>query len=106
LPKRLCLESKCPLPTHYRGRCQRHQKERNRETRSQNAKVYNTKRWKLLRRHKLQLNPICERCDMTLANEVHHVIAIQAGGDPWNLSNLEALCRVCHSKETRREQLT
>jgi 5-methylcytosine-specific restriction endonuclease McrA len=103
MPTRLCLEPSCPNPVAYRGRCQRHARQRNRETRSTNSKIYNSKRWVMTRRHKLSLTPLCERCD-DIATDVHHRNDIQAGGDIWNLDNLEALCHRCHSQETRRRQ--
>lgn len=106
MPVRLCLESRCGSEATWRGRCPIHRTERNRETRSKNTSVYNSKRWKILRRHKLNACPICERCHKQLATDVHHKQAIQAGGNPWLLSNLEALCHPCHSMETRREQAT
>lgn len=104
MPSTLCLEPRCPNPATYRGRCQRHQRERNRET-SPNKTLYNTKRWKILRRTKLSKSPICERCDKRLATEVHHRLAIRVGGEPWAMSNLESLCKPCHSHETRQEQM-
>lgn len=104
MPTRLCLEPRCSEPPAYRGRCLTHRTQRNRETRSRNAKVYGTKRWRLLRRKKLKATPICERCDHVLATDVHHRQAIQDGGDPWSMTNLEALCHSCHSQVTRREQ--
>lgn len=102
---RACLEPRCPHPAAYRGRCKSHTTQRNRETVSANRRVYNSKRWQLLRRHKLFNTPLCERCGH-IATDVHHRHAIQAGGDPWSMSNLEALCHSCHSSETRREQVT
>jgi 5-methylcytosine-specific restriction endonuclease McrA len=100
------MEPRCPNPTTYRGRCERHAKQRNQQTKSVNAPIYNSKRWQILRRHKLGLNPICERCDNTLANHVHHIVDIQKGGVPFAIGNLEALCHSCHSRITRGRQTT
>ena len=30
---------------------------------------------------------------------VHHIKPIRGGGDPWNIDNLESLCRACHGLE-------
>lgn len=103
MPTRLCAEPTCPTPATYRGRCPTHAKQRNRETRSRNTKIYNSKRWQITRRRKLSLTPLCERCG-DIATDVHHREDIQQGGSPWAISNLEALCHPCHSQETRRRQ--
>ena len=67
--------------------------------------MYARKRWAMLRRHKLSINPICELCDRTLANEVHHKVAMEDGGAKYDLENLVSTCKPCHSRETRREVL-
>lgn len=105
-PLRLCQEPTCPDPATHRGRCQRHAKQRNRETRSRNAPLYNSKRWKLTRKKVLSEQPLCpgvlgQPCGM-IATDVHHIIDVQAGGDPWARDNLTALCHACHSRITRR----
>lgn len=68
------------------------------------SKIYNTKRWKELRKLKLAQNPLCQDC-LTLgvieaANHVDHVQAIADGGAPFELENLRALCIRCHSRKT------
>lgn len=103
MPTRLCLEPGCPNVATWRGRCPLHARERNRETRSQNASLYNSKRWKLTRRRKLTDTPLCERCGRVAAH-VHHRIDLQQGGDPWNQQNLEALCASCHNSTTAKRQ--
>ena len=30
-------------------------------------------------------------------------MALEDGGEPWDLSNLQALCRACHFAKTGRE---
>jgi 5-methylcytosine-specific restriction protein A len=104
MPKRLCLEPGCRELVN-RGRCATHAREHERNIHRAGKKVYNSKRWKILRRHYLNLNPICERCDKTLATDVHHIIDLSEGGEPYSIDNLSALCRSCHSKLTRQGQL-
>ena len=104
MPSRICLEPSCPEPAAWRGRCPTHARERNRETRTVNASLYNSKRWKMTRRTKLAANPICECCDNRIATDVHHKIDLREGGDPWAIDGLEALCHACHSQETRARQ--
>jgi 5-methylcytosine-specific restriction protein A len=62
--------------------------------------------WFGVRRAVLQAQPLCIGClaagRITLAREVHHVIALRAGGanDP---ANCVGLCKSCHSRHTARE---
>lgn len=101
MPRKLCLDSGCAAPPTYRGYCQRHARAKEQRTNRQGKAVYNTKRWKVLRRHKLFLNPICERCTAELAVDVHHRHGVE--NDPWSVDGLEALCKSCHGKVTRAE---
>lgn len=34
------------------------------------------------------------------AEHVDHITAIKHGGDPWAWSNLQSLCRECHTRKT------
>ena len=36
--------------------------------------------------------------------EVDHVVPLERGGEPWQLGNLQALCRTCHIAKTRGER--
>ena len=45
----------------------------------------------------------CRSCGRAGRLECDHVIPLEAGGDPYDLSNLQALCRGCHIAKTRRE---
>jgi 5-methylcytosine-specific restriction protein A len=101
MPTRLCLEPKCPNPSHHRGRCQRHAKQRNKDT-HRNRSVYNSKRWQMLRRRVLFDHPLCSCGE--IATDVHHIQDIEQGGDPYSRANLQALCHSCHSRITRASQ--
>jgi 5-methylcytosine-specific restriction endonuclease McrA len=63
------------------------------------AKIYNTARWKRLR--KVVLDAASWRCSSCggYAREVHHRKRIADGGDPWDRANLEARCVGCHMGE-------
>ena len=37
------------------------------------------------------------------ANEVDHIVPLHKGGDPFDMDNLQALCRSCHIAKTARE---
>ncbi len=58
--------------------------------------------WRKLRLMYLRANPLCVVCG-DAANEVDHIRPrARGGGDDW--SNLQALCKPCHSRKTAREQ--
>jgi len=67
---------------------------------------YQSKEWRMLRAFKLQLNPLCEFCfkhnkfiDKDI--EVDHIIDIKERPDlRFTLSNLQSLCKSCHSYKT------
>lgn len=96
------MESGCGGLAAYRGRCQRHAKQRERTTHP-NKSFYNSARWKNTRKHQLHLEPLCRVCGM-IAEEVDHIVPIEQGGDKWPSSNLQSLCAKHHGQKTRREQ--
>lgn len=98
-----CSEPGCPEFASYRGRCRSHASANSRNRDQVGKQVYNSKRWAILRRRKLNLNPICEDCNERLATDVHHRHGVEV--DPWSLSGLESLCHSCHSRITRQEQI-
>lgn len=105
--RRPCLTPRCPEFAIYRGRCAKHSTQRNRSLNRAGRQLYNSKRWKMTRRRKLNQDPLCELghegC-LGLASEVHHAVALEDGGEPLAMSNLVSSCKPCHSRETRREQ--
>jgi 5-methylcytosine-specific restriction endonuclease McrA len=50
------------------------------------------------------MHPLCQRCGKALARQVHHRVAIAAGGDPWDTANLMAVCLRCHADLEREER--
>ena len=66
------------------------------------TKFYGSSRWKRLRRHKLEITPLCEPCRrdgrVTPADTVHHKIEIRDGGAQLDMGNLESICRACHNR--------
>jgi 5-methylcytosine-specific restriction protein A len=101
MPTRLCLNAGCPNPATYRGRCAEHARTLNRTT-HRNRRIYNSKRWAITRRSVLHQHPLCP-CG-AIATDVHHIVDLEAGGDPWAQHNLQALCHPCHSRTTRQGQ--
>ena len=62
--------------------------------------LYDTRKWRALRKWKLSASPICERCRRAPAEDVHHVKPVREFPElALALDNLEALCKRCHAKE-------
>jgi 5-methylcytosine-specific restriction protein A len=55
--------------------------------------------WRKLRQRILEQFPICVKCGLTPSDTVDHVITKVRGGSD-DESNLQALCRECHSRKT------
>ena len=66
-----------------------------------------SRKWREMRRQKLQMNPFCERCKTfgvyTWATEVHHRQPIESVSGrrqktilAFSMSNLQSLCHSCH----------
>jgi len=61
--------------------------------------VYNTKRWRELSKWVRRHQRVCANCGEALAEEVHHVVSIEANPRrAFDPSNLVGLCIKCHSK--------
>lgn len=103
MPIRLCLHPHCPHPATHRGRCPTHSRANNRATHHYRH-IYNSKRWAIVRRHILFSQPLCECGD--IATDVDHMVPLDDGGDPYNPTNLQALCHPCHSRKTSREMMS
>jgi 5-methylcytosine-specific restriction protein A len=43
-------------------------------------------------------HPLCAVCRDHVSELVHHIREIQAGGDPFLMDNVQALCRDCHNR--------
>lgn len=68
------------------------------------------RRWRVVRREALErAGWRCEwvedgqRCDRPGRLEVDHVVPLKAGGAPFDLENLQALCRPHHWRKTGEE---
>lgn len=77
-------------------------------------RIYNSDRWRKLRRYKFQINPLCERClakgKITPAEDIHHRMSFMQTDNPeiryhlaYDIENLESLCKQCHAEEHKRE---
>lgn len=62
------------------------------------------KRWGAVRRLVLIRDDYrCVKCGKAGRLEVDHIRPLRRGGAPWDLTNLQTLCRACHIAKTRRE---
>jgi len=69
-------------------------------------KIYNTPRWKRLRKYKVTENPVCEVCAAKgltePVKEVHHKIPFDINDIDYDLAydydNLISLCIACHKE--------
>ena len=93
------------MPTIYKPKSKRN----NEGKRKERMKIYNSARWRELRRLKLSQDPLCEMCKrngiVTLATDVHHKQSFMDYHDTqtrnvlaFSMDNLMSLCDSCHSK--------
>ena len=59
-------------------------------------------RWRKFRAWFLSRHPVCKSCDRA-AKEVDHIQPLRDGGEKYDLENLQALCKSCHSRKTQAE---
>ena len=76
---------------------------------AERRKIYNTARWKRIRKLKFLDNPLCEICEkkgiITPAEDIHHITSFMSTNDPvkryflaYDMDNLLSLCKQCHQK--------
>jgi 5-methylcytosine-specific restriction protein A len=69
-----------------------------------NPGIYASEEWRVLRRVVLREQPICRGCQLARSSHVDHIKAHK--GDPrlfWDRTNLQGLCRACHSSKTVKQ---
>ncbi len=67
---------------------------------------YSTARWQRIRKLKLSTTLFCEyrlKGCTGIPTQVDHKQAIKAGGAPFDLANLAAVCHRCHSIKTNEQ---
>ena len=80
--------------------CNEHQPKREDDREPAHMRGYDSNWSKFARMYKRQ-HPLCARCGH--ATEVpHHIVALDDGGDKYDESNLEPLCRNCHERHHGR----
>ena len=71
---------------------------------SRHFAALNRKRWALLRLRVFERDGWrCRKCGRAGAPECDHVRPLRRGGDPYDLANLQSLCRACHIQKTASE---
>lgn len=117
--KRPCSHRGCPALVDTgagsRGYCPthaaQHQQQRNQRidaNRGTAAQRGYDARWRRIRGMQLSSSPLCVHCQAnghtTPANEVDHITPLANGGT-HAFSNLQSLCKSCHSKKTVAQSL-
>lgn len=70
-----------------------------------NQQVYRSAAWRQARAIALERdNHQCQHCGTDTGLVVHHDIEVAPGMDPYDVDNLETLCRPCHRREHNRRE--
>lgn len=111
--KSICRQIGCGKAIALPGYCDKHQKlssgwDRTNAGRSSAERGYGNA-WRKLRDAVMRRDGgMCQPCGKegydTAATEVDHIVS-KANGGSNSMSNLQAICRSCHAKKTRRERM-
>lgn len=66
------------------------------------SSFYHQRRWRRLSARFRAEHPACATCGAATWC-VDHIVAIEDGCDPWDETNMQALCRPCHLDKSHRE---
>jgi len=103
-----CAQPGCKELVYSGGRCTQHRLPR-KPISSPKPRIYDLARWDAVRISVFRVEPWCKACELegkyTRSMEIDHIVPIEAGGDPWARTNLQALCKSCHSRKTLRESI-
>jgi 5-methylcytosine-specific restriction protein A len=101
-----CPEPGCGVLVQQ-GRCPTHAPRAQRSTpwEGLSHKWYRSRRWKALRLETIRRDPFCRTCRVAgqrvLSVDVDHITPHQGSASLfWEASNLQGLCRSCHSRKT------
>jgi 5-methylcytosine-specific restriction endonuclease McrA len=71
--------------------------------------IYHSRTWERLKKARIMMHPVCERCGKNLSEEVHHKVPLPRGGTLLQLktvgfdpNNIMALCKKCHQDEHKK----
>jgi 5-methylcytosine-specific restriction protein A len=109
VPGSRCVEPGCgDLAPFGQARCPRHAGDLVRDLHAgAHRRIYATSRWAAARREVLARDPVCVACGVEPSRDVDHAEPLRSvlarGGDPYDATNLVALCVPCHSRKTASE---
>lgn len=66
--------------------------------------IYRTERWKRVSKQVKTLQPTCMECKKNPSTISDHIRELSEGGEPFDLFNLQGLCRSCHEAKTLQVQ--
>ena len=104
--KKPCAQIGCPALIDPSVRfCPEHSRRYEAGRGSPSARGYDA-RWQAIRRQYIAENPLCVKCSarglVVAATEVDHITPLSRGGTHEE-SNLQSLCKPCHSTKTAQE---
>jgi 5-methylcytosine-specific restriction enzyme A len=72
---------------------------------SKGPRLYDTARWRALRKLYFKRHPLCRDCQLlgrvTAASHLDHIRTVEAAPElAWSWDNLTGLCHACHSRKT------
>ncbi|MBO5449795.1 MAG: HNH endonuclease [Ruminococcus sp.] len=110
-PKRPCSFPGCPELVDGRF-CEKHAKKVGQDYEKYGRPYKSSERygkeWRKIRSRFIAIHPLCQDCleygitPVRKSEEVHHIKPLAEGGTN-DFSNLRALCKICHSKRTVKE---
>jgi 5-methylcytosine-specific restriction protein A len=111
--KRVCNQPGCGALTDDRY-CDKHQRnnsrtqfDKQRNTTNPLRAYYKTAAWSRTRAFVLSRDPVCKDCGRLASVVADHIVNAHAfvagGGDFYDLSNLQGLCKSCHDSKTAKE---
>lgn len=70
-------------------------------------KIYNSKQWKQVRVQALVRDGYrCVKCSSKDNLVVDHIVELVDNGSPYELNNLQTMCKKCHAIKTEQEKVT
>ncbi len=71
---------------------------------SRNHACLDPRQWAAVRRAVFERDGYrCRACGLPGRLECDHIQPLRRGGDPWDMDNLQSLCRGCHIAKTAAE---